>query len=76
MTLTNLQVVTIHAAAATATATAATAKNLKAELFPALKRALLFTKEKGASSWLIALPIEEHGFSLHKGLCWCNRFAV
>ena len=25
-----------------------------------------FASEKGASSWLSALPIEEHGFSLHK----------
>ena len=24
-------------------------------------------KEKGSSSWLAALPIESHGFSLHKG---------
>jgi len=23
-------------------------------------------QEKGASSWLIALPVQEHGFSLHK----------
>ena len=33
-------------------------------------------KEKGASSWLTTLPIEEHGFALHKGafrdaICLC-----
>ena len=28
---------------------------------------LILAEEKGASSWLTTLPIEEHGFSLHKG---------
>ena len=32
-----------------------------------LKRAVEISSEKGASSWLTALPIEEHGFLLHKG---------
>ena len=32
-----------------------------------MKRALEVSKEKGASSWLSALPIAEHGFALHKG---------
>ena len=32
-----------------------------------MKRALEVSKEKGASSWLSALPITEHGFALHKG---------
>ena len=27
-------------------------------------------QEKGASSWLTSLPIEEFGFSLHKGAFW------
>ena len=32
-----------------------------------MKRAMQVSTEKGASSWLIALPIAEHGFALHKG---------
>ena len=32
-----------------------------------LKRAMELASEKGASSWLTALPITEHGFTLHKG---------
>ena len=28
------------------------------------------SSEKGASSWLLVLPIEEHGFVLHKGAFW------
>ena len=31
-----------------------------------LHRAMELGSEKGASSWLSILPIEEHGFSLHK----------
>ena len=31
-----------------------------------LKRNLLLNKEKGAGSWLTALPLQEHGFSLNK----------
>ena len=31
------------------------------------QRALLASKEKGASSWLSTLPMVEHGFALHKG---------
>jgi len=31
-----------------------------------LKRALELTSEKGASNWLTVLPVQEHGFSLHK----------
>ena len=34
---------------------------------PSLKRCLVVASEKGASSWLTALPIVEHGFALHKG---------
>ena len=34
---------------------------------PPLKFAMSLTQEKGASNWLTALPIEEHGFTLHKG---------
>ena len=32
-----------------------------------MQRALEVSNEKGASSWLSALPIAEHGFALHKG---------
>ena len=28
---------------------------------------MTLAQEKGASNWLTALPIEEHGFTLHKG---------
>ena len=31
------------------------------------KRQIALAKEKGASSWLTAMPIEEHGFFLNKG---------
>ena len=45
----------------------ATAISLKPSLSASIKRALILAEEKGASSWLTTLPIEEHGFSLHKG---------
>ena len=32
-----------------------------------MKRMISLLSEKGASSWLSALPVEEHGFALHKG---------
>ena len=32
-----------------------------------LKRIISLLSEKGALSWLSALPVEEHGFALHKG---------
>ena len=31
-----------------------------------LQRSMELAQEKGASTWLTALPIEEHGFALHK----------
>ena len=31
-----------------------------------LQKAVDLAKEKGASTWLTALPLKEHGFSLHK----------
>ena len=31
------------------------------------KKCLSLAQEKGASSWLVVLPIERLGFSLHKG---------
>ena len=33
----------------------------------ALKRAVDLAQERGASTWLTSLPLEEFGFSLHKG---------
>ena len=33
---------------------------------PDLQRSVRAASEKGASAWLTALPIEEHGFALHK----------
>ena len=32
-----------------------------------LQRAVTLAKEKGSSSWLTALPLAEHSFTLHKG---------
>ena len=43
------------------------ATELKTKLPRHLRRAVELGSEKGASSWLSALPIEEHGFELHKG---------
>ena len=45
---------------------AASASKLKESLSPSLKRTMALASEKGASSWLITLPIEEFGFALHK----------
>ena len=42
------------------------ANDLKLRLFPILQHALDLAQDKEASIWLIALPIEEYGFSLHK----------
>ena len=39
---------------------------IESELLPDTKRAVLQTKEKGASSWLTVIPIQEHGFTLTK----------
>ena len=43
----------------------ADADRVKGELTP--NKAMELAKEKGSSSWLTVLPIEEHGFCLHKG---------
>ncbi len=40
---------------------------LKASLPSSLNRVMALASEKGASSWLTTLPIEEYGFTLHKG---------
>ena len=34
---------------------------------PDLKHIISLSSKKGASSWLSSLPVEEHGFTLHKG---------
>ena len=39
---------------------------LKAKLPADLQRAMDLAQERGASSWLTSLPIEEFGFTLHK----------
>ena len=36
------------------------------QLSPLQKRQVDLAKEKGASSWLSVLPLDDHGFSLHK----------
>ena len=43
------------------------ATELQRKLPTHLQRAMTASSEKCASSWLSALPIEEHGFALHKG---------
>ena len=40
--------------------------SVRSALPPNLQLAMDLAKEKGASSWLTALPLEEHGFALHK----------
>ena len=47
--------------------TLSTASDLRPQLCDHLKRAMGLASEKGASSWLTALPLTEHSFSLHKG---------
>jgi hypothetical protein len=42
------------------------AKLLKQDLTPTLKRCVDLAQEKGASTWLSALPLTSHGFALHK----------
>ena len=43
------------------------AATVKSALSTALKRAVDLAQERGASTWLTSLPLEEFGFSLHKG---------
>ena len=43
------------------------AESLKDSLDPSLKRCVILAQEKGSSSWLTSLPIDEFGFALHKG---------
>ena len=42
------------------------AENLQRILPPTLQRSMELSREKGASTWLTTLPIDEHGFALHK----------
>ena len=42
------------------------AKDLRGQLPASLQRCMDLSQEKGASTWLTALPIDKHGFSLHK----------
>ena len=42
---------------------------------PNLQRILTLSSEKGASSWLSVLPIEDHGFALHKG-AFCDTLCL
>ncbi len=43
-----------------------TAGRLKSTLTSSLQRSMTLAQEKGASSWLTALPVAEFGFTLHK----------
>ena len=40
---------------------------MNTKLTSELKQCVQFSKEKGPSSWLSVLPLEKHGFNLHKG---------
>jgi len=42
------------------------AQNIQRNLPTALQHSMELSQEKGASTWLTALPINEHGFALHK----------
>ena len=44
------------------------ADRIRKELEPSSQRLIDCASEPGASAWLTALPIEEHGFCLSKGL--------
>ena len=37
------------------------------QLCPRLQRAVTLSREKGSFSWLVTLPLSDHGFVLHKG---------
>ena len=42
------------------------ARNLQRQLPVSLQHSMELSQEKGASTWLTALPIDDHGFALHK----------
>ena len=43
------------------------AEVIKAAASDSLRHAMALAQEKGASNWLTSLPLDEFGFSLHKG---------
>ena len=43
------------------------ASDVRKTLSPQKQRIMDLLKEKGSSSWLSALPLKDHGFSLNKG---------
>ena len=43
-----------------------TSSELRQQLEPTLQRAVELSSVKGASNWLTTLPLNEHGFALHK----------
>ena len=45
----------------------AEARRIRPLLSKSHQKLLDMSSEKGSSSWLVALPIQSHGFSLHKG---------
>ena len=53
-------------------------EELKENIHPSLKRAVDLSTEKGVSTWLSVLPIDEYGFCLHKSAfrdALCLRYA-
>ena len=48
---------------------------LKDILSPSLALAMDLSQEKGTSTWLSVLPLEEYGFALHKG-AFCDVLAL
>ena len=50
--------------------------NIKSALSDSLKHAVELGQEKGASMWLTSLPLEEYGFSLHKGATFRDVLAL
>ena len=53
----------------------ATVDNLHPQFPPKLQKLMEMTKQKGSSSWLVALPIESHGFALHKS-AFCDAICL
>ena len=47
-----------------------TTENVISGLKPLEQHCALAAQEKGTSSWLVALPIQRHGFALDKGSFW------
>ena len=45
---------------------AAKAEQVKSEISTAMQRVMYLGTEKGASTWLTALPLKEQGFTLNK----------